>query len=193
MILIIGLGNPGPKYETTRHNIGFMVVDRLADHRKWEIKSKFQAAICQYSPEVLLVKPQTFMNHSGIAVSGVSDFYQIPSANMWVVHDDIDLPLGKIRIRRGGASAGHNGINSLLEHLGSEAFVRFRLGVGRGKLALKKSADQNLHRRAIEKFVTSPFASQYEEKEAHHLVKIATDSLSYAIEKGIERAMHKFN
>ncbi len=194
MQLIVGLGNPGAKYEHTRHNIGFMVVDKLVGNKAtWTFEKKFSAEIVKMTDDFIVAKPQAYMNRSGLSVATLSQFYKIPADSIWVVHDDIDLPLGKLRIRKGGASAGHNGVDSIITLLGSESFVRFRLGIGRGKLNQKKHADQNLHRREIERFVVSPFTSQYESKEAGRLIKHTVNALKTAIGKGLEKAMTQYN
>ena len=132
------------------------------------------------------------MNRSGISVKNLMDFYKITVADLWVIHDDIDLPLGKIRIRRGGSSGGHNGVESIIQSLPSEEFIRFRLGIGRGKLDVKRTTDINLSRQAIEKFVLSPFKDR-EGGDAKKLVKKTVKALAAAIETGIESAMNRFN
>ena len=118
MKLIVGLGNPGGEYKDTRHNIGFMVVDKLAKELgvtdpSWNTDPKKNALTAKIG-EVLLVKPQTFMNKSGFAVSALMNFYKLTPADVWIIHDDIDLPLGKIKIREKGGSAGHHGIESII-------------------------------------------------------------------------------
>lgn len=197
MNLIVGLGNPGPKYESTRHNIGFVVVDHvvklLSEVRKsWEMNTTFRAEICKLA-DLVFAKPQTFMNASGFSVRKLMDFYKIDIDHLWVVHDDIDLPIGKIRIRKGGASAGHHGIESIIRELGSkDGFIRFRLGVGRGLLDEKKPASQNLHRHAVEKYVISPFTT-HEEGKVRKLIKHASKAIELALHKGMDRAMNQYN
>lgn len=199
MNLIVGLGNPGDKFVYTRHNIGFMVVEKLVKDRlplmpslnAWKGNEKLSCQICRLK-ECIVIKPATYMNRSGGAVFSVVNYYKINLSDIWVVHDDIDLPLGKIRIRIGGASAGHHGIDSIMKNIHFENFVRFRLGIGRGKLNLKKTADQNLHRRDVEKFVISPF-TQSEAGEMKKLIKKGAEALEIAISKGIEKAMNRFN
>lgn len=132
--LIVGLGNPGKKYELTRHNAGFLFADLLADENNSKI-SKIQfksvtAVIELGGHRCLLMKPQTFMNNSGEAVREAASFYKIPPENIIVVFDDISLPCGKLRIRRKGSAGGHNGIKSIIQHLGSDNFPRVKLGVG---------------------------------------------------------------
>lgn len=197
MLLIVGLGNPGPKYASTRHNIGFMVVERTVKDimgvgKNWEDNNSFNAEIFK-AGDLIFVKPQTFMNASGVAVKKLLDFYKIPRESLWVVYDDIDLPLGKIRIRVGGGSAGHHGIESIMRSLGGwDGFVRFRLGVGRGKLEEKKHSDQHLHRHAVEKYVVSKF-STHEEGETRKLIKHAAKAVEIALNKGLDKVMNEYN
>ncbi len=130
MKLIVGLGNPGKDYEDTRHNIGFMVVDKLAreigrDTLVWNQDDKRSAFVAKVG-ELVIAKPVTFMNNSGVAVKKLADFYKIDPVDVWVIHDDLDLPIGKIRIRNQGGTAGHNGVESIITHLGTDKFLRFR-------------------------------------------------------------------
>ncbi len=133
--LIVGLGNPGREYKFTRHNIGFMTIDRLAADlsirlSKVQSKALIGSALLE-ERKLILVKPQTFMNLSGQSVVSLLRFYRIPLAQMIVIHDDIDLPVGTIRIRPGGGSAGQRGLASIIDKLGTQAFPRLRIGVGR--------------------------------------------------------------
>ncbi len=133
--LIVGLGNPGREYETTRHNAGFLWVDELAREQKLNFKSegKFHGLTARgqlHGHEVLLLKPQTFMNASGKAVGAVVQFYKIAPAEMLVVHDELDLPPGVARLKMGGGHGGHNGLKDIIAHLGSRDFWRLRLGIG---------------------------------------------------------------
>lgn len=196
MKLIVGLGNPGEEYAFTRHNIGFMVVDHLASELcsgkvSWEKNEKHKSDICKIG-EIILVKPFIFMNNSGISVGGLVNFYKIAPSDVWVVHDDIDLPLGKIRIRTRGGSAGHNGVTSIMQHLKSDQFIRFRLGVGRGKETEGKGQNKNIHHRAVIEFVLSRFR-QSEAGALKHLVKNAANAVRTTLEEGIEKAMNRFN
>lgn len=197
MLLIVGLGNPGGKYSSTRHNIGFMVVDQVVKDlvkapSRWEFQKDINADTFK-SGDLVFAKPQTFMNASGFAVVKLIRYYKIDTTHVWVVHDDIDLPLGKIRIRVGGGSAGHHGVDSILRSFGGkDEFVRFRLGVGRGKLAQKKHADQNLGRHAVEKYVVSRFTT-HEEGEVRKLIKHAAKAVEVALHKGLDQAMNHFN
>lgn len=126
--LIVGLGNPGTKYEKTRHNAGFLVLDALCMN-EFKFEKKFNAEICEFEDEAVLMKPQTFMNLSGEAVKSFADYYKIEPQNIWVVHDDVDIPFGEIRIKESGSSAGHKGIDSMITHLGIQDFLRFRIGI----------------------------------------------------------------
>jgi PTH1 family peptidyl-tRNA hydrolase len=134
MKVVVGLGNPGRRYEGTRHNVGFAVVDRLAGSPQCgRFLSRFQAEIAELiddSTKVLLVKPETFMNLSGRSVRQVLDFYQVEAADLLVVCDDINLPLGKLRARAKGSHGGHNGLRDIQNHLGHNDYARLRVGVG---------------------------------------------------------------
>lgn len=138
MKLIVGLGNPGKKYERTRHNVGFLIVEALATAlapegiSKWELSKKFNAEICGATlkgKKIILAKPQTFMNESGVSVGLIGHFYKIPPADLIVVNDDKDLKLGDVRVQSDRSHAGHNGVRSIIEHLGTQNFVRVRVGV----------------------------------------------------------------
>lgn len=134
MKVIVGLGNPGPQYEETRHNIGFLLVDLLADVHKLQFRPKFQGLLAEGHIEgerLFLLKPQTFMNLSGRSVSDLINFFKIDLEDLLIVQDDMDLPLGKIRLRNQGSAGGHNGIKSIQAELGSEKFWRLKLGIGR--------------------------------------------------------------
>ncbi|ASN03739.1 aminoacyl-tRNA hydrolase [Virgibacillus necropolis] len=135
MKCIVGLGNPGEKYRTTRHNIGFMVIDELLRRHSFDLnKSKFNGKYALEhigSNKVLLLQPQTYMNLSGEAIRPLMDYYDIATEDVVVVYDDLDLPTGKIRLRQKGGPGGHNGIKSTINHLGTKEFKRIRIGVGR--------------------------------------------------------------
>lgn len=195
MKLIVGLGNPGGQYKDTRHNIGFMVVEKLAhelsDGVVWAEDTKKKVATAK-AGEVLLVKPQTFMNSSGIAVKALVDFYKLAPSDVWVIHDDLDLPIGKIRIREQGGSAGHNGMESIMKHLGTDRLIRFRLGIGRGKEDIKKHTDRHIRYHNVISFVLSRF-TQSEAGDMRKLVKHATEAVRIAIMDGIDKAMNRFN
>ena len=156
MHLIVGLGNPGADYAKTRHNAGYLLVEKLAAQWQagWNNERKFVARMAKADhsgKKILLCEPQTFMNLSGEAVAAVQQFYQLPLENILVVVDDADLPLGEIRLRPGGGSGGHHGLESVAQHLGSKAYARLRIGIGRkhearqitGHVLGKFSADEN--------------------------------------------------
>ena len=148
MKLIVGLGNPGAKYQQTRHNLGFMVLDKLGEKLTpvektfWQESKKFNALLLK-TEKAILMKPQTFMNASGIAVAKVANFYKIKPQDIWIIHDEVDLPLGKTRIRLGGGTAGHRGIESIIKQLGHDQFIRFRLGIGHPLKERTKSQRSN--------------------------------------------------
>jgi PTH1 family peptidyl-tRNA hydrolase len=132
--LIVGLGNPGKEYDGTRHNFGFFVLDQLAARHEgtFSPSKKFNAEICELfinGEKIILAKPQTFMNKSGDSVRKLVSFYNISNDRVWVIYDDIDLDIGSVRIRKNGSSGGHKGVQSIIDCIGSEEFVRFRLGI----------------------------------------------------------------
>lgn len=214
MKLIVGLGNPGEKYEETRHNLGFMAVTRfLKDYKSlkntvWKKSDKLKSDIVDldWQPRegqlvrVILALPQTFMNNSGMAISLISSYYKIGSEDIWVVHDELDLPIGAMRIRFGGAAAGHRGVESVIESLGTDKFWRFRLGIGlshpnSGRSAREDRGESKVDKQFLvsaEKYVLSPFTHE-DHSKARELVKHASDAMSYALEKGLEKSMNRFN
>lgn len=193
MKLIVGLGNPGKKFQHSRHNIGFSVADHLAEkyNLTFTRDTTFKADVAKGSI-FIIIKPLMFMNSSGIPVSKIASYFKIPTSDIWVIHDDIDLPMGKLRIRKGGASAGHHGVESIIENLRTDLFVRFRLGVGRGKEDIKKPTDRNMHRREIEKFVLEPFG-EGEAGASRKMIGKAAEIVEMAIEKGLAVAMNRNN
>ena len=186
MRVIVGLGNPGPEYRKTRHNLGFWVVDRLAE--RWGARLSRRAFLAmvgevQWRDEkILLVQPQTYMNRAGEAVSSIRDFYHLALCDFVVIHDDLDLPLGRIRIKRGGGGAGGNrGVVSLIEVLGSKDFTRVKMGIGRPP-GQQDPAD----------FVLQPF-TPLEEAFILPVVDRAVEAVEVLLAEGIERAMALFN
>lgn len=135
MELIVGLGNPGKKYENTRHNTGFVAVDAIASKLQitnYKLQTNFNSEISEGttgSEKIILVKPQTFMNASGTAVKAIADYYKIPVENLTVIHDDLDIPLGEYKIARDRGSAGHKGVQSVIDALGTKDFIRIRIGI----------------------------------------------------------------
>ncbi len=202
MKLIIGLGNPGEKHQKTRHNLGFMVVDSLfkdyaTPKDSFRQEKKFQAEIAEimWQPKkgkgekVILVKPLTFMNGSGSAVSLIAKFYKIDMSDVWIIHDEVDLPLGAMKIRFGGSSAGHKGVESIMENLKSEKFWRFRMGIGKQTLK-EKLLGKRLKK--IDNFVLSEFG-EGEKGKLREVIKRGVDALEEALENGMEKAMNRFN
>lgn len=188
--LIVGLGNPGVEYARTRHNAGFMLVERLAVRWKaeWAHERKFQSRIAkagQAGRRILLCQPQTFMNLSGEAVGPLMDFYQLPLGQLLVAVDDADLPLGAIRLRPGGSSGGHHGLESIEQHLGSREFARLRLGIGR-------QADAGAGARQITGHVLGKFESAGQELLEKVLDRAAGQAECWLTE-GLQPAMNRFN
>lgn len=195
MKLIVGLGNPGLEYQNTRHNIGFMVMEKLARELssrnvEWKNNERHKAMLLK-AGDILLVKPLTFMNNTGLSVGSIAAFYKLTPEDVWVVHDDIDLPLGKIRIRQKGGTAGHHGVKSIMNVLKSDAFTRFRLGIGRTKEGAGLN-EKNLHHRSVISYVLSKF-SQGEAGSLKHLLKHGVLAVRIALTEGIDKAMNRFN
>jgi len=186
MKLVVGLGNPGPEYRDTRHNAGFMVVDALAD--RWRLtdqwREKFDALqikTVKGDEPVIVAKPLTYMNLSGRAVSGLAGFYKIDPADVFVIVDEAALPLGRLRARRDGSAGGHNGLKSIIEHLGTQAFPRMRVGVGRG------ANGRGLADHVLGRFEPS------ERDTVSAAVLRAADATEMFLSDGIERVMNAFN
>lgn len=184
--LIVGLGNPGGKYEMTRHNAGFLTLDALAAQENFKInKLKFHALLCDTkigSHRCLLMKPQTFMNNSGEAVRAAAEFYKIPSEKIIVIYDDISLGVGKLRIRRKGSHGGHNGIKSIISQLNSDEFPRIKIGVG-----AKPHPDYDLADWVL---------SEFKKEEYDALKKAvynAAESIRLITDGEIDEAMNKYN
>lgn len=200
MKLIVGLGNPGGKYQGTRHNLGFVVVEELGkkidggswkigiEDGGWKLDKKFKSEILK-TKDALLAKPQTYMNNSGLAVKLLTAYYKLPSTDLIVIHDELDLPLGKIKVRTGGAASGHHGIESIINALGTDQFVRVRVGIGNEK------SHSGEHKRIsfnAEKFVLEPFISR-EKPQVKHLIKQTIKAMEILLEQGVEQAQNQFN
>jgi PTH1 family peptidyl-tRNA hydrolase len=185
--LLVGLGNPGPQYRDTRHNVGFWVADEIA--RRWGVsdgwRENFDALTVRGrtadGETALVAKPLTFMNLSGFAVSRLAQYFQIESADTLVIVDEVALPLGRLRARRAGSAGGHNGLKSIVEQLGTDAFPRLRLGVGRGD-----------NRRDLADHVLSKFEPA-ERATIEAAVLRAADAAEMFVAEGIERVMNTFN
>ncbi len=181
MWLVVGLGNPGTEYANHRHNVGFMVVDRLAE--RWGLTSQFRqkfGALLAQKDGAVLCKPQEFMNLSGQAVQRTQHFYKIPSTATLVVHDELDLPFGKLKVKAGGGHGGHNGLRSMIEDCGP-AFLRVRVGIG-------KPDDKE----RVVGHVLSGF-SKVEKPELENLINLAADAVESVLRVGPSAAMNKFN
>jgi PTH1 family peptidyl-tRNA hydrolase len=181
--LVVGLGNPGKEYVGTRHNIGFDVVDRLA--AKWDCslrnRSKFAAEVGE-AGGVTLVKPQTFMNRSGAAVARLVNWLKLTPADVLVVVDDADLPLGQLRLRPSGGSGGHNGLRSIIEALGSEEFARLRVGIGR-----RAPVGVDITNHVLGRFDAS------EREAARAATETAVEAVECCRKEGLTAAMNRFN
>jgi len=181
--LIVGLGNPGSRYSKTRHNIGFLVIEAFIDKNHLALKEKADYRICDGSVEdekIVLIEPLTFMNRSGTAVRKVMGKLNISADNLIVVHDDLDLETGKVKIRKKGSSGGHKGIESILENIGTNNFIRIKIGIGR---------DQYV---PAEDYVLAKFKKE-EMLLIKEAVKRAVDSIYSVITEGVDRAMNRFN
>ena len=188
MKLIVGLGNTGAEYSDTRHNVGFMVADALVE--RWRVsdqwREKFGALVIKTlvaggDEQVIVMKPLTFMNLSGQAVSSVAGFYKIEPADIFVVTDDVALPLGRLRARREGGAGGHNGLKSIIQSMATQAFPRMRVGVGRGD-----------NRRDLADHVLGRFDADERDTVSAAVLR-AADATEVFISEGIERVMNTFN
>ncbi len=184
--LIVGLGNPGAEYARTRHNAGFLLVELLAERWRagWTVERKFQSRLARArrgQDSVLLCQPQTFMNASGEAVAAVVRFYQSATEDLLVIVDDADLPLGEIRLRPGGGSGGHHGLESLEQLLGTKTFPRLRIGIGR------RTDDREITGHVLGRF--SPGEAGVMDK----VLRTAADQVERWLEAGVQKAMNDFN
>jgi peptidyl-tRNA hydrolase, PTH1 family len=185
--LIVGLGNPEPKYDNTRHNIGFAVVDELA--RAWQMPLKenkrfqglFAEGVAQGGQKVRLLKPLTYMNRSGQSVRAVTDWYKVEPRSVLVIYDDMDLPVGKLRMRLSGSAGGHNGMKSIIAHLGGQDFPRLRLGIG------KSDGEKGTISHVLGKFAPEEF------KAMDEILYISLKAIELGLKEGIEQSMNRYN
>jgi PTH1 family peptidyl-tRNA hydrolase len=190
MILIVGLGNPGKKFEKTRHNAGFRTIDEIAAKFQFPIfifQKKSNSLISKKEinqKKVVLVKPQTFINNSGKAVKVLIKHYNLNPENLFVIHDDLDLPLGKIRIAKNRGSAGHKGVQSIINELGTKDFIRFRIGIKPQKIENRK---QKIEELVLQKFTRA------EEKIVKEVVKKTIQVVDFLLKEGLEKTMSKYN
>ena len=185
MKIIVGLGNPGRKYERTRHNAGFMAADALARSLRFDLdQEKYHAILGRGrtgNDEVVILKPQTFMNESGRSVAAAVRYTSAVPGDLIVIHDELDLPLGMVRVKIGGGHGGHNGLRSIMEHLGVVDFIRVRIGVGRPPVGMDAAA-----------YVLSPFLAE-ERLMAEEAINKAAEATVAIIAEGQAKAMNRFN
>lgn len=190
-ILIVGLGNPGPKYNQTRHNIGFAAIEALA--QRWQIslatQKKFQAVYgdgqARPGQTVRLLKPLTYMNHSGQAIRAAIDWYKLTAQSVLVIYDDLDLPVGKIRLRLAGSAGGHNGMRSAIAHLGTQDFPRLRIGIA------PASEDVKAKQETIS-FVLGRFSAA-EVQQLPAVLQLVVEAVELSLDQGLEKAMSLYN
>ena len=183
-LLVAGLGNPGRQYEQHRHNVGWMVVDELARRHSGAFKSKFSGRLAELrvgDSRVALLKPETYMNESGRSIGAAARYFKVDPDGLLVVHDDVDLDVGRLQARLGGGLAGHNGLRSLAQALGTQDFLRLRIGVGRpGRGDPRDVAD----------YVLSPFAL---DDDAEGIVSRSADAVETILGEGLDAAQQRFN
>jgi len=183
--LIVGLGNPGPRYRFSRHNAGFLVLDQLAQKHDMALSQRlFEALIGRgkiAGESVIAVAPQTFMNLSGIAVRRILDFYRVEVADLIVIHDDMDLPFGTIRLKEGGGHGGHKGLISVIEQLGNPDFLRVRIGIGKPVM-----------REMVDSYVLSPF-SEEEMQTVPDIAATVCDVVTEIVSSGVQAAIVKYH
>ncbi|MEO1590860.1 MAG: aminoacyl-tRNA hydrolase [Cyanobacteria bacterium J06632_22] len=187
--LIVGLGNPGPKYDRTRHNVGFEIIDALS--QGWPASmvdnKRFHGTVGDArSPSgdrLIFLKPTTYMNRSGQAVRAVTDWYKFDPAAVLVVYDDMDLPVGRLRLRQAGSAGGHNGMKSIIAHLGTQAFPRLRVGIG----TANKGQEDGVVSHVLGKFAPAS------RKQIDAVIPVAVDAIHLSLRKGVELAMNRYN
>ncbi len=190
--LIVGLGNPEPKYDRTRHNIGFAAIDAIA--RTWQISlsenRKYQGEFGEVQKpqlnKIRLLKPLTYMNRSGQSIRAVTDWFKLPPSSVLIIYDDLDLPLGKIRLRLSGTSGGHNGMKSAIAHLGGQNFPRLRVGIGKPQNAVAGDDASTI----------SYVLGQFDAKESSivtEVLKLVVDCVEFSLKQGVEQAMNRYN
>lgn len=190
--LIVGLGNPEPKYDQTRHNIGFAAIDSLA--RAWHIslaenrkfQGQFGEGLAPKGGKIRLLKPLTYMNRSGQSVQAVTSWYKLPPESVLVIYDDMDLPLGKTRLRLSGSAGGHNGMKSIISHLNSQNFSRLRVGIGKPKGAANDDNGETVSH-VLGKF------SATESKLMNQVLDFVVDCVELTFKQGVEKAMNRCN
>ncbi|MGK7929934.1 MAG: aminoacyl-tRNA hydrolase [Microcystaceae cyanobacterium] len=185
--VIVGLGNPEPKYDKTRHNIGFEVADQLATKWlcNWQNQRRFQGLLSEAKgkrgDKLYLLKPLTYMNRSGQSVRAVVDWYKLPPSSVLVIYDDMDLPLGRLRLRLSGSAGGHNGMKSIISHLGTQQFPRLRIGIG------KSGQNKETISHVLGKF------SPQEQETVSKVLDLTVEAVETGLKEGIEKAMSLYN
>ena len=183
-LLVAGLGNPGREYELTRHNVGWMAVDELARRVGTSFRSKFSGRLAEThlgKARIALLKPETYMNESGRSIAAATRFFKVDAASLLVVHDDVDLEPGRLQARLGGGLAGHNGLRSIAQAIGTQDFLRLRIGVGRPGRG---------DRRSVSDYVLTRFEA---ETDTDGLVARAADAVEVLVAEGLESAQARFN
>jgi PTH1 family peptidyl-tRNA hydrolase len=183
-LLVAGLGNPGREHAQDRHNAGWMVVDELARRHGASFRSKFSGRLAEARVDesrVALLEPETYMNESGRSISAAARFFKVAPDSVLVVHDDVDLEVGRLQARLGGGLAGHNGLRSIVQALGTQDFLRLRIGVGRPERG---------DRRPVSDYVLSPFSP---EDDAEAIVSAAADAVETLLADGLEETQRRFN
>jgi len=186
--LIVGLGNPGKKYKNTRHNVGELIINAWAENNlfpPFKFNKKLNSFICKTffdKQKIFLALPQTFMNNSGIAASQIANFYRIPAQNIWIIHDDLDLSLKRIKISKNRSAGGHKGIQSIINYLKTKKFVRFRVGINNNIKDKQKTED----------FVLGKFNAK-EKIILKEVIKKTSRAIETALKEGLDKAMSEFN
>jgi PTH1 family peptidyl-tRNA hydrolase len=182
--LVAGLGNPGPQYERTRHNVGFMVIDRLVGGSSPSGRRRFEGLVNTGrigGDEVIYLRPQTYMNRCGPSVAGAVRYYRLDLDRLLVVHDDLDITLGRLKLIRGGGAGGHKGVRSIIAALNTDRFSRLRIGIDRPR-----------YEEPVEDYVLSPFYAD-QKQEADRIVDLAAEAVQSLIEKGPQATMNRFH
>ena len=191
--IIVGLGNPEPKYDKTRHNIGFAAIDALSKY--WQIplaqnrkfKSEYGEGICFGSEKIRLLKPLTYMNRSGEAISAATNWFKIPPESVLVIYDELDLPIGKTRLRLSGSAGGHNGIKSTISHLGTQNFPRLRIGIGKPNKPNAPNSNKHTVSHVLGRF------SAVENQILPEILEFVVECIELSLKQGMEKAMNRCN
>ena len=181
MKVIVGLGNPGSNYSLTKHNFGFWVIDKLVKQSSLKYKAGKGEYVFAQSNEYMFVKPTTYMNNSGIAIKQFLNYYKLDTSSLIIIYDDIDIDLGRIKFRAKGTDGGHNGIKSIIYHLGTDSFDRLKLGIA-----------TSMNMRPSEQYVLKAFPKKYNNL-VDEVIENATSGISYYLENGISETMNNFN